>query len=379
MVAEPITVVQLLPDLNTGGVERGTLEIGSYLSAHGHRSFVMSGGGRMVSSLEKCGSRHVTRPIGVKSPAVLGNIIPLRRFLKEKKVDILHARSRLPAWIGYLAWKSLPVTQRPRFVTTFHGFYSVNKYSAVMTKGERVIAISRGVCSHIMSHYGLSEEKIALIYRGFDETLFDPVSVDPLRLDALRRRWRIDSARGPILMLPGRLSRWKGQDVFIKSLSNIKHLPWSALCVGDFDENAALKNTLRQLISQEGLENRVRLVGHCEDMPAAMMLADVVVSASSTEPEAFGRIAVEAQAMGKPVIATAHGGSLETVLDQQTGWLVNPCDARALSNAMADAIENPLKRERFGKRGYGWVRDHFTVKKMCEKTLMLYRQLIRKG
>jgi glycosyltransferase involved in cell wall biosynthesis len=379
MVAEPITVVQLLPDLNTGGVERGTLEIGNYLSVHGHRSFVVSGGGRMVSSLEKGGSRHVTRTIGVKSPAVLGHILPLWRFLKEEKVDILHARSRLPAWIGYLAWKSLPLSRRPRFVTTFHGFYSINKYSAVMTKGERVIAISRGVGSHIVSHYGVPREKIALIYRGFDETQFDPVSVDRLRLQSLRHRWRMDPAHGPVIMLPGRLSRWKGQDVFIKSLSKIKHLTWSALCVGDFDENAALKNTLEQLISREGLENRVRFVGHCGDMPAAMMLADVVVSASSTEPEAFGRIAVEAQAMGKPVIATAHGGSLETVRDRQTGWLVKPCDVRALSGAMADAIENPLQREQFGKRGYAWVRDHFSVNKMCEKTLLLYRQLIRKG
>jgi len=379
MVAEPITVVQLLPELNTGGVERGTLEIGSYLTAHGHRSFVVSGGGRMVSSLEKNGSRHVTQPIGVKSPAVLGSFFPLRRFLIENRVDILHARSRLPAWVGYLAWKSLPIARRPRFVTTFHGFYSVNQYSAVMTKGERVIAISRAVGSHMVSRYGLPEEKIELIYRGFDETLFDPAAVDTVRLETLRRGWRIDTAQGPVLMLPGRLSRWKGQDVFIEALASIKHLPWSALCVGDFDENGALKESLQQLISRKGLENRVRLVGHCEDMPAALILADVVVSASSTEPEAFGRIAVEAQAMGKPVIATAHGGSLETVLDQQTGWLVKPCDARALSNAMAEAVEDPIQRVQFGKRGYGWVREQFTVKKMCEKTLLLYRQLIRKG
>ncbi len=376
MVAGPITVVQLLPDLNAGGVERGTLEIADYLSSQGHRSIVISGGGRLVPSLEKGGSRHLSWPIGVKSPLTLGRILTLRRFMQKESVHILHARSRVPAWIGYLAWKSLPAAKRPRFVTTFHGYYSINRYSAVMTKGERVIAISRAIASHITEHYGLAEEKIRLIYRGFDEAVFDPTAVAPTRIHSLKRRWQIDRQKEPVIMLPGRLSPWKGHEVFIRGLATIKDLPWLAICVGDVDENPALRDRLEALKIQEGVEDRIRFVGHCEDMPAAVMISDLVVSASSTQAEAFGRVAVEAQAMGKPVVATAHGGSLETVLDQTTGWLVKPNDAAALSGAMAEAVRDRAKRERFGEHGFRWVREHFTVKNMCEKTLHLYGELV---
>lgn len=376
MVAGPITVVQLLPELNSGGVERGTLEIANFLSLRGHRSFVVSGGGRLVSSLEKCGSRHLLWTIGAKSPATARYILPLRRFLKANSVDILHARSRLPAWVGYLAWKSLPGSARPRFLTTFHGYYSINPYSAVMTKGERIIAISRAIASHITEHYGVSEEKIRLIYRGFDETLFDPASVDQRRVLTLKHRWKIDDRQDPVLMLPGRLTRLKGHELFIRSLSKIKHLPWVAVCVGDCEENSAFRETLQRRVFQEGLEDRVHFVGYCEDMPAAMMASDVVISASTAEPEAFGRVAVEAQAMGKPVIATAHGGSLETVLDQKTGWLVKPSNVYALSEALAEAVRDRAKRDRLGAQGFRWVRDRFTVRRMCEETLRLYRELV---
>jgi glycosyltransferase involved in cell wall biosynthesis len=285
----------------------------------------------------------------------------------------------LPAWIGYAAWKSLPLENRPRFITTFHGYYSVNRYSAIMTKGERIIAISRAVASHIIEKYDVSAERIILIYRGVDETVFDPGLVSEDRIRSLKHRWQLHDVTAPILMLPGRLTQWKGQDVFIKSLSRIKSLPWIALCVGDKEENRSYGAFLKQLVVEACLEDRIRFVGHCEDMPAALMLADVVVSAASSEPEAFGRIAVEAQAMGKPVIATAHGGSLETVRDRETGWLVTPCDENELSEILAEAIENPAVRARFGRRGRAWVRDMFTVGKMCEKTLELYAGLVRES
>ena len=376
MVAGPITVVQLLPELNAGGVERGTLELGRYLSAKGHKSIVISAGGRFVSLLEKEGSRHIAWDIGKKSPTGLSYILPLRRLLVREKVDILHARSRLPAWIGYAAWKSLPHKTRPGFVTTFHGYYSVNRYSAVMTKGERIIAISRAIASHIIEKYGVSHNRITLIYRGVDDTVFDPDLVSEDRIRTLRHGWQLNNVNVPILMLPGRLTKWKGHDIFIKSLARIKSLPWIALCVGDKDENRSYGTFLEKLIFQEGLADKIRFVGHCEDMPAALMIPDVVVSASSTEPEAFGRIAVEAQAMGKPVIATAHGGSLETVLDGETGWLVNPCDVKELSAVLAETIQNRALMDRFGRRGRAWVKEMFTVRKMCENTLELYSRLI---
>ena len=376
MVAKPISVVQMLPELHAGGVERGTLEMAAYLSALGHQSTVISGGGRMVSELEANGSRHITWPVGRKSPLVFRYFFPLRRFLIQEAIDVLHVRSRVPAWLAFWVLKSLPDSVRPRFVTTFHGYYSINAYSAIMTKGERIIAISKGVFSHMIEHYGVEAGRVELIYRGVDERTFDPSIVSNARVNRLRKLWKIENAPFPIIVLPGRLSPWKGQDYFIQSLSRIKDLQWTALCIGDKEENPSQFQRLQQMVSRLGLEKRIRFVGHCEDMPAAMMLSDVVVSASSSEPEAFGRIAVEAQAMGKPVIATAHGGSLETVLDGKTGWLVPPQDTDSLSDALTEAIQNKNRCREFGREGRKWVMENFTVHRMCEKTLNVYEQLL---
>ena len=378
MVSRPITVVQILPELEGGGVERGTLELGDYLSKNGHKSIVISARGRMVPQLEKQGSVHIHWRVGEKSPRCLRYIIPLRRLLMQEKVDILHLRSRLPAWIGYTAWKRLPKGMRPRLVTTFHGFYSVNRYSAVMTKGERVIAISRTIADHIKNKYGVSEDRIVLIYRGFDEKVFNPGAVTSKRIETLRRNWDLKNSTSPVIMLPGRLTRWKGHDLFLESLSRIKYLPWSAICVGDTNENPAYTDFLQKMILRLNLEKRVKFVGHCDDMPAAFLLSDVVVSASSSEPEAFGRIAVEGQAMGKPVIASAHGGSLESVLNHKSGWLVRPCDARSMSDALCEAVSNKDLRNRLGSYGQRWVRNKFTVRKMCEKTIDLYCKLLKR-
>ncbi|MDF1594391.1 MAG: glycosyltransferase family 4 protein [Desulfobacterales bacterium] len=379
MVAESITVVQMLPDLEGGGVERGTLELARYLCQQGHRSIVISAGGRMVSQLEKEGSRHITWEVGVKRPACLKTFFPLRRLLQEEHVDILHVRSRLPAWIGYLVWRGLPEKTRPRLVTTFHGFYSVNPYSAVMTKGERVIAISKSVADHIRQQYKVSDDRVVLIYRGVDENYFSPSAVSGERIQTLRERWDLADYSGPIIMLPGRISPWKGHDVFFRSLGIFQKVPWKALCVGDDTESSHHSLRLWQMIQDLGLAKRIQLVGHCDDMPAALMLADVVVSASSSEPEAFGRIAVEAQAMGKPVIASAHGGSLETVLDRKTGWLVPPNDELSLADALTEAILDKDKRSRFGREGRKRVLENFTVEKMCRSTLELYQDLLLQG
>lgn len=378
MVARTIKVVQILPGLDSGGVERGTLEMGAYLSNQGHQSIVISQGGQMVPQLEQEGSTHITyRHIGAKNPLCLPYIFLLRRFLLREKVDILHVRSRLPAWVAYLAWKNMPKDRRPRLVTTFHGFYSINKYSAIMTKGEKVIAISRTIADHMKARYDVPEDHMTLIYRGFDEKSFNPDTVSLDRIKTLKKNWEIEDSESPVIMLPARISRWKGHDIFIKSLSKIQHLRWSAVCVGDLNENSRYAAFLNKLIAQLKLGKRVKFVGYCKDMPAALMTADIIVSASSTEPEAFGRIAVEAQAMGRPVIASAHGGSMETVLNQKTGWLVQPGDADALAGALKEAISDEGVRNKFGKQGQQWVKDNFSVKKMCEETVELYYQLLQ--
>lgn len=376
MVAGPIKVIQMLPELEEGGVEQGTLDLGKYLVKNGHTSMVISQGGRMVPRLEKDGGGHITwRYIGEKSPRSLMYIIPLRRLLIKERADILHLRSRVPAWVGYLAWKSLPVEKRPRLVTTFHGFYSINKYSEVMTKGEKVIAVSKAVAEHIKNTYRISQKKIVVILRGFDEKLFNPDIVSDNRIWALRKRWGLPESAFPVIMFPARLTRLKGHDLFLKSLARMIHLPWTAVCAGDIDEKSSYTALLKNMLFNLKLEDRVKFVGHCDDMPAALKLSDVVISASKS-PESFGRTVVEAQAMGKPVIASAHGGSLETVLDKKTGWLFKPGDSEELTDALMRAVSDERLRESFGNFGRKWVSKNFASKKMCKETVDLYRRML---
>ena len=281
----------------------------------------------------------------------------------------------MPAWVGYLAWKSLPQFRRPILVTTFHGFYSVNAYSAIMTKGMGVIAVSESIKKHIRERYG-RQEGVTLIFRGVDMQQFAVEHVDPMRIETLRRQWGVTDGI-PLIMLPGRLTRLKGQDVFIKSLGMLRHQDFQAILVGDTDENPGFVEELRQLTAYYGLAGKVRMVGHCSDMPAAYALADIVISASSSEPEAFGRTSIEAMAMGKPVIATAHGGSLETVVDQETGWLVQPSDPVDMARALDEALSmDPSRLAAFGEKGKSRVRESFTTESMCEQTEALYRQLL---
>ncbi len=375
---ESLTVMQLLPELNSGGVERGTLELGRYLVDHGHTSIVVSGGGRLVAQLEKEGSYHRQMTIGSKSPLGLSYIWPLRQEIKKRRIDILHLRSRMPAWVGYLALKSLPQKYRPVLVTTFHGFYSVNSYSAIMTKGDGVIAISKDIQQHIAEKYN-REKDVRLIFRGVDVESFDQEKVDRRRLDSLSQAWKIEPGI-PVLMLPGRLTRLKGQEIFLKSLLLLKNTGFQALIVGDTADNPAYTSDLQNFIIENNLADRVRLVGHCQDMPAAFLLADIVLSTSSSQPEAFGRTTIEAMAMGKPVIATAHGGSLETVVPGVTGWLVKPADAGELAVAIDEALA--MKQEQLKERGENGrlrVAANFTAEAMCQQTLAFYYELLDAG
>ncbi len=371
-----ITTVQMLPELEGGGVERGTLEMGRYLAANGHHSIVVSAGGRMVEQLEREGSQHIKWAVGSKSPRCLLYILPLRRLMIDKEVDILHLRSRMPAWVGYISWLSLPKKRRPVLVTTFHGFYSLNKYSAIMTKGDGTIAVSESIKKHIYDKYNV-QDGVRLIFRGVDEDIFNPDNVDQSRVSSLKEKWKIKNNQS-VIMLPGRITRLKGLDIFVKSLNYVKSHNFQALIVGDVKENPNLVNELQELISENHLQDRVNFVGHCADMPAGLMLADIVISASSTEPEAFGRTTVEAMAMGKPVIATAHGGSLETVIHGETGWLVRPSAPKEMGKKIDEALCDANKLKVFGARGKERVRKNFTTKSMCEKTTLLYQELLLK-
>jgi glycosyltransferase involved in cell wall biosynthesis len=378
MVAEKkLSIVQIVPELEEGGVEGETLELAIHLAHNGYRSIVISGGGRLVPQLEEAGCEHLLwRHIGEKSARCLKYIPKFRQYLLQEDIDIVHLRSRLPGWIAYLAWKSLPAETRPALVTTFHGFYSVNGYSTIMTKGEKVIAVSKTIREHILDNYPVNPDKIELIHGGFEVHAFHPDRVEPERVRLLRERWRLGNDRLPVIILPGRLTQWKGQEVFIDSLALIKDLPFVALCIGDTEENPSFTKKLQEKIWSYGLENKIRLVGHCSDMPAAMLLADLVVSASSSQPEAFGKVAIEAMAMAKPVVATSHGGSLETVIDGVTGWLVPPSDPEAMAEALRKGLSDKEELKKRGARGREWVGENFTASLMCNKTVALYQNLV---
>lgn len=376
MVARKITVVQMLPELESGGVESVTLEMAAFLAEQGYRSLVISAGGALVERLENEGSQHFKwKYVGEKSPRCLMHIIPLRNLLVSEQVNILHLRSRLPAWVGYMAWQSLPQSKRPCLVTTFHGFYSVNAYSKIMTKGIKVIAISKVIAEHIKAKYQIGDDRIVVIPEGIDENRFSPGAVSQARKDRLRQSWRLDSGDGPTIMLPGRITRLKGHDIFIKALIKVKHLQWNAVCVGAWDSQSAYYNELVELVRHAGLGHRILFTGHCTDMPAAYALCDIVVSASK-KPESFGRTSVEAQAMGKMVIATAHGGSLETVQHNITGMLVEPGQIHRLAIAIEDALGRiPLDMHAI-QMARSWVIENFALNRMCTETLALYHRLL---
>jgi glycosyltransferase involved in cell wall biosynthesis len=375
MVARPLTIVQLLPELVTGGVERGTLEVGAYLAKKGHRSIVISNGGPMVAQLLKEGSEHIELPVHKKSPFTVGCIPRLKKIFASQNVDIVHLRSRVPAWAGWLAVKMMNEQFRPRVITTFHGFYSINRYSAIMTKGDVVIAVSNVIRQHIKEQYGVPEKRIRLINRGFDAAQFNPDQISDKRMGELKQRWGIDQAKGPVLILPGRFTKLKGHTHFLNALEKIKDLAWTAVLIGDEKENISYFQHLKSEVLQKKLSERVVFAGLCNDMPAAFSLADLTVSAS-TYPESFGRVAVESQAMGIPVIASALGGSLETVKHEETGWLYPADDVVALARVLELAIQNQTMREKYGAQGQRWVNDQFTVEKMCSQTLEVYQELV---
>ncbi len=243
-----------------------------------------------------------------------------------------------------------------------------------MTRGNGIIAVSQSIKQHIYEKYGVKKD-INLIFRGVDEEVFDPEKIDKQRLAAFKSAWNIEE-NIPVIMLPGRLTRLKGQDIFLKSLMQVKERNFQAILVGDVNENPGFVSELKELIVSNNLQECVRMVGHCSDMPAGLLLADIVLSASSREPEAFGRTTVEAMAMGKPVIATAHGGSLETVVGGETGWLVPPSNPNAMARALKDALTDKNKCEKYGRAGKERIKQRFTLNAMCEQTMKLYKDLI---
>jgi glycosyltransferase involved in cell wall biosynthesis len=303
------------------------------------------------------------------------NTVALIRLIRQLGVDIVHARSRAPAWSARAAAHA---TGR-RFVTTFHNAYGARnalkrRYNSVMARGDRVIAISDFVADHAASVYGVGRERLRTIPRGVDLEIFDPNRVGAQRIINLARQWRLPDGV-PVVMLPGRLTRWKGGLDFIEAVAKLGRCDVCCVLAGS-EQRPGFRRELEAAIRENGLAGLFRIVEECRDMPAAYMLADVVVSASS-EPEGFGRVIVEAQAMGRPVVATDHGGARDTIVPGVTGWLVPPRDPAALAAAISEALSLRVdERQQLARRAMAHIATNFTREAMCSRTIAVYEELL---
>jgi len=373
-------VLQVLPALGPGGVARGAVDIAGALVEAGGTAIVASEGGVLEHELGRCGARHVKLPLASKNPFVMhANVGRLARLIQAEGVDLVHARSRAPAWSAAFAARR---SGRP-LVTTFHATYNGGglikpRYNAIMTRGERVIAISHFIARHIEERYRVASERIRVIHRGVDLARFDPERVSAERIITLSTAWRLPDGV-PVIMLPGRLTRWKGQGVLIEALGRLGQLEWICALVGSDQGRAGYRAELEAQIRRLGLASRVFVVDHCDDMPAAYMLADVVVSAS-TDPEGFGRTVSEAQAMGRPVAVADHGGAPEQLLPEETGVLFRPGDAADLAEALERLLSlGGEQRVALAEAAIANVREHFSKQQMCRHTLGVYREVLRPG
>lgn len=373
-----VTILQVLPAMGAGGgVERGTVEIAQAIVSRGGRALVASRGGAHEHEIKRVGAVHIALPMHSKNPLVMyANIGRLEQLIKKEGVHIVHARSRAPAWSAYFATRRTGVP----FITTFHGTYTAGnalkrRYNSVMTKGACVIAISRFIAGHLHQNYGAPSEKIRIIHRGVNLDSFDPARVTAERVTVLAADWRLEDGL-PVVMLPGRLTRWKGQIMLIEAIAKLGRRDLRCLLVGGDQGRVEYRRELENLVTRHGLGEIVRIVDHCDDMPAAYMMSDVVVSAS-TDPEAFGRVLVEAQALGRPVVASDHGGARETVLEGETGWLFPPGDVDALASMLEKVMNQPGEiRQAMADKAIKHVRENFSKQAMCDKTLDVYREFI---
>jgi glycosyltransferase involved in cell wall biosynthesis len=372
----PPAVLQILPRLVSGGAERGTVEVAGALVDVGWTAYVASGGGPLERDIARAGAKHLRLPLASKNPLVMRrNAAKLARLIRQLCIDIVHARSRAPAWSGWAAARAT----RCSFVTTFHNAYGAHTalkmhYNSVMARGDRVIAISDFVADHAARIYGIGRERLRTIPRGVDLAIFDPNRVGAQRIIDLARQWRLPDGV-PVVMLPGRLTRWKGGLDFVAAVAKLGRRDICCVLVGA-EQRPGFRRELERGIWERGLAGLFRIVEECRDMPAAYMLADAVVSASRN-PEGFGRVIAEAQAMGRPVVATDHGGACETVVPGLTGWLVQPRDPAALAAAIGEALSLTAdEREQLARRAIANIAAGFTRELMCARTLAVYEELL---
>lgn len=380
------TVLQIIPDLHSGGAERATVEVAEALTQAGARCLVASRGGRMVSELQSKGGVWLPFPAATKNPIAMAiNSIRLARLIRDEGVDIVHARSRAPAWVAHFAARQTGA----RFVTTYHSAYSGKSaikqhYNSIMAAGDIVIANSRFSAERIAELYPSEADRIVIIPRGADLRLFSPALVEPRRVEALRAAWGV-APHHRVVLLPARLTPRKGHAILIEAAKLLAHEgihDVRFIFAGDA-QSGNFRQNVESMIEKAGVSRIVTIAGHCADMPAAYLAAAVAV-APSTEPEAFGRIAVEAQAMGAPVIVSDIGAAAEiiqsppwTPMQEQTGWRTPPGDPAALAQAIKQALElQASARDELTRRARENVRARFSTEQMCRSTLDVYRRLL---
>ena len=378
-ISQPV-IVQILPALDLGGVERGTIEMARAITEAGGKAVIISSGGQLVPQLQRIGAHHITLPVHVKNPFKWGRVRrQLRTHLKEQGADIVHVRSRAPAWIA------LPVAKKLGIATmaTIHGKFRAQNifkkiYNAKILSAQKLIAISEHVKKGILSQHkieGLSD-KMDVIHRGVDIEYFNPANVSQARIINQAQILGLPDDR-PVIMLPARPTAWKGHKILLDAVAKMGRFDISVVLLGIAHDHSSYYEMMQRHVARLGIESLVRLAHKTNDMPASLMLADVVVM-PSVEPEPFGRVAVEAQAMGRPIVAFAHGGAVESIIDRQTGFLAAPRDVDSLVKALEEGLSlGPRKRKKWAETARAHVTTHFTTKNMCDETLALYDKLLQ--
>ena len=380
-----LNVLQVIPKLGYGGAETGCYDIAHFLSENDCGSFLATSGGELLKFVKKDKVKLFRLPVHSKNPLIIiFNTLVLILYIVFFKINIIHARSRAPAWSCYFA----SLVTRRIFVTTFHGTYNFKSnlkkfYNSVMLRAKLTIAGSNFIFGHINENYNeyLSrEKKLRVIYRGINIDYFNSKNISVLKQEKLKQEWGLLSNKFTIL-LPGRLTYWKGQEKFIESLNiliedyNVTN--FQAIILGSDQGRKVYSKKLINLVQRYSLSKKVKFIQHCKEMPLAYSLADVVVSAS-IEPEAFGRVSVEAQSMGKPIVASNIGGSKETVVNKKTGYLYKYDDPRELAKSLNTVIQlSPDELKSIGNEGRKNITKKFDVETMCQSNLKEYRRLIK--
>jgi glycosyltransferase involved in cell wall biosynthesis len=384
-----LTILQILPKLESGGVERGVVDISKAMIKSGLTPIVISSGGSMIRQLKEQHIKHINLPVNSKNPlTIYKNISAIANIIKENSVDIVHVRSRAPAWSAHYAC----LRTNCKMITTFHGSYSSSlfgkkksslkmKYNAIMLRASAVIAVSNFSKHYIKDNYTEEAEKIpghnlVVIHRGVDLEQFSVSTVSQSRLAALAIGWNLPDDK-KIIMLPARITGWKGHEFLIDSLAKVKNDNFFCIMVGSDKNHIQYRKKLEKIIEKKGLDGKIRFVGDTKDITAAYVISDLVISAS-TKPEAFGRIAIEAGAMNKIVIATNIGGSLETIIDGTTGFLVeseNTDDMAAKIDVVLSMDQN--KKEEMGRNAREHISKNFSNQKMYDSTINLYKKIIK--